>query len=359
MEKAEINLKDKVLEQSEEKFVPYRSGLGAYYPIEGGMLQGMHKPKKPVHNMAFSDLSTIKDVLKHLDSQRKEDSIFLELLACKGGCINGPAKLSHVSPALKRYEIIHKADLGNPKEDFKDIDLQILFCKDPHIVEHRYTEEEIKQAMAVVGKNGPEDELNCSGCGYDSLPGFAIAMLEGRAEENMCVSYMRKIAHDKATVLLQKIPAGVLLVNAELKVMDMNQRCAALMGEDIASIYEVDPGLYGVDLKNICSFEDLFRAVLTTGKEITERQIREDRQNLDLVHLQHTASSVGIRSIARLERAWRYKRSGCSKRRRSDKKTQETVQQVACLLGENAAFTDATLRTVMEAYKKQDDLTTL
>ena len=36
------------------------------------------------------------------------------------------------------------------------------------------------------------------------------------------------------------------------------------------------------------------------------------------------------------------------------KKHMETVQQVACLLGENAAFTDAMLRTVMDAYKKDD-----
>ena len=48
------------------------------------------------------------------------------------------------------------------------------------------------------------------------------------------------------------------------------------MGEDIASIYEVDPGLNGMELKNICSYEDLFRAVLTTGKEIIERQVREE-----------------------------------------------------------------------------------
>ena len=100
--------------------------------------------------MAFSELSTVKDVLKELDSHREDDSIFLELLACKGGCINGPAKLSHISPALKRYEIIHQSELGNPKDDFKNIDLQILFCKDPHVQDHTYTEEEIKQAMAVV-----------------------------------------------------------------------------------------------------------------------------------------------------------------------------------------------------------------
>lgn len=87
-----------------------------------------------------------------------ERFLFLELLACKGGCINGPAKLSHISPALKRYEIIHQSELGNPKDDFKNIDLQILFCKDPHVQDHTYTEEEIKQAMAVVGKTGPEDD---------------------------------------------------------------------------------------------------------------------------------------------------------------------------------------------------------
>ena len=55
--------------------------------------------------MAFSDLSNIKDVIKNLDTRREKDTIFLELLACKGGCINGPAKLSQTSLAIKRYNI--------------------------------------------------------------------------------------------------------------------------------------------------------------------------------------------------------------------------------------------------------------
>ena len=353
-EQSDINLKNIAPHQPEACFVPYRSGMGAYYPIEGGMLKGMHEGKKQIHHMAFSELSTVKDVLKELDAHRENDSIFLELLACKGGCINGPAKLSHISPALKRYEIIHQSELGNPKDDFKNIDLQILFCKDPHVQDHTYPEEEIKQAMAVVGKTGPEDELNCSGCGYDTCRDFAIAMLEGRAEENMCVSYMRKIAHDKATVLLQKIPAGVLLVNSELKVVDMNQSCATLMGEDIASIYEVDPGLNGVALKNICSYEDLFRAVLTTGKEIIERQVREEERTwiISIYNIQPHRLVFGL--LQDLREPYVRKEWMLEKTQEVIKKHMETVQQVACLLGENAAFTDATLRTVMEAYKKND-----
>ena len=36
------------------------------------------------------------------------------------------------------------------------------------------------------------------------------------------------------------------------------------------------------------------------------------------------------------------------------RKHMATVQQVACLLGENAAYTDATLRAVMSATEKND-----
>ena len=350
-EQAEIDL-HQLTERA--KFVPYRSRSGALYPIEGGMLKGLRDNTKKVHHMAFSDLSTIKEVLKHLDVHRDHDSIFMELLACRGGCINGPAHLSQVSPALKRYEIIHQSDIGNPRDDFKDIDLQILFCKDPHVSTHQYSEEEIKQALAAVGKTTLKDELNCSGCGYDSCRDFAIAMLEGRAEENMCVSYMRKIAHDKATALLQKIPAGVMLVTDELKISDMNARCAALLGDDIADIYDVSPGLAGMDVGNICSFEDLFRAVLTTGKEINERNVRENDRTwtLSIYNIQPHRLVFGLLQDLRepsVRKEWILEKT-----REVIHKHMETVQQVACLLGENAAFTDATLRSVMEAYGKDE-----
>ena len=78
-EQSDINLKQIAPGQPEAHFVPYRSGLGAYYPIEGGMLKGMQENKKRIHHMAFSELSTVKDVLKELDAHRQEDSIFLEL----------------------------------------------------------------------------------------------------------------------------------------------------------------------------------------------------------------------------------------------------------------------------------------
>ena len=90
---------------AEAHFIPWQAGIGSLYPVEGGMLPGIDGESKKIVKMAFSDLSNIKDVIKNLDTRREKDTIFLELLACKGGCINGPAKLSQTSLAIKKYNI--------------------------------------------------------------------------------------------------------------------------------------------------------------------------------------------------------------------------------------------------------------
>ena len=358
-EREKIDLQDDSLSVFEEDFVPYRSKLGSRYPIEGGMLQGLHKLDKRVFSMAFSDLSTIKDVFKNIEPDSYSDSIFLELLACKGGCVNGPAKLNTISPAIKHYGVIQHSDMSDPVDDFKDLDLKLVYTEDTQIEKTEYSEEEIKQALVRVGKISKDDELNCSSCGYDSCRDFAKAMLESRAEDNMCASYMRKIAHDKATVLLQKIPAGVLLVNSDLKIVDMNEYCATSLGENIAEMYEAYPGMEGVALKNICSFENLFKTALATGKEIKERQIREKDKTwtLSIYNIQPHKLVFGL--IQNLQNPSVKKEWILEKTKEVIKNHMSTVQQVAGLLGENAAFTDATLRAVIDVYNKDENNTPL
>lgn len=334
-----------------DKFIPYHSGIGTLYPIEGGMLPGISDDNHKIVKMAFSDLENIKDVIRNLGTKREKDSLFLELLACKGGCINGPAKISDTSLALKCYAVLNRsvAAPGDPVQNFGHLNITTTYPVDTNIKRYSHTEEDIKQALVAVGKNSPKDELNCSGCGYDSCRDFALAMLEGRAEENMCVSYMRKIAHDKATVLLQKIPAGVLLVDNDLNIVDMNRFCANLLGEEIGTIYDVSPGLHGMALNKICSFGDIFSVVLDSGEEITERQIRDGDRIwlLSIYNIQPQRLVFGL--LQDLREPYVRKEWMLEKIQEVIQKHMSTVQQVACLLGENAAFSDATLRAVMEA----------
>jgi sensor histidine kinase regulating citrate/malate metabolism len=160
---------------------------------------------------------------------------------------------------------------------------------------------------------------------------------------------MRKIAHDKATVLLQKIPAGIILVDQELKISDMNRFCANLLGEEITTIYDVSPGLSGMELQQICPFSELFQIVLNTGQEICERQIKDQEKIwlLSIYNIQPHRLVFGVLQDLRepyVRQEWMLEQT-----RQVIRKHMATVQQVACLLGENAAYTDTTLRAVMQA----------
>ena len=341
-------------------FIPYRSGMGSVYPLEGGMLAGFKSHGSKASRMAFSDLTSIKGLLSGLDTQQYDDTIFLELLACKGGCINGPAGLNNTSLAMKHYTVSVNCDDSEPddKPDFSDIDLSINFVPDPQNSMTEYPEYKIKEALAAVGKTSAADELNCSSCGYDTCRDFAVALLEGRAEDNMCASYMRRVAHDKATVLLQKIPAGVVLVNDELKIVDMNRAFAASMGEDTLGVYDVFPGMAGAPLKAVCPFEGLFRTVLATGEEIKERRIKEDGRSwlLSIYNIQPQKQVFGLLQDLRemnVQKDWMLEKT-----REVIRNHMTTVQKVAGLLGENAAYTDATLRSIMEAYGKEEEAET-
>ena len=337
-------------------FIPYPSGQGSMYPIEGGMLASMHPLPRPVHYMAFSSLPSIRDALNNIDSYCFGQTVFLELLACRGGCINGPAKLHDGSLAVKHHTIRHTCVQENPRRDSTHIDLNAQFAPDPQKTSCEYTEDELKEALSVVGKTTPEDELNCSSCGYDSCRDFAVAMLEGHAEDSMCASYMRRIAHDKATALLHKIPAGVLLVNKALSVVDMNRSFAQAMGPEILELYEVCPGIPGAALKSVCSnFESLFRTALVTGEEIRERKVKENGKTwlLSIYNMQPHRLVFGL--LQDLQEPSVRKDWMLEKTQEVIKNHMATVQKIAGLLGENAAFTDASLRSIIEAYNKPED----
>ena len=343
---------------SNEDFIPYHSKQGAWYPVENGMLMGMEKENTGISYMAFSGLSDIAGILKNIPAGAHNNPMFLELLSCNGGCINGPGKLNANSMAIKRYQVLNRPEAVRAEEpDHRKIDLSATFNSNPHIKPANYSEEEIVQALFRVGKTSKEDELNCSSCGYDTCRDFATAMIENRAEENMCASYMRKIAHDKATVLLQKIPAGIILVNADLKIVDMNRQCASILGENVIEMYDVLPGLENVKLKNVSSFEALFRHVLVTGKDIKERQVKEDNRSLIISIYSIQPHHLVFGLLQNLQDPSVRKEWLLEKTSEVIKNHLDTVQKVAGLLGENAAFTDSTLRAVIEAYNDKEEKT--
>ena len=339
-------------------FVPYPAASGTIYPVEGGMiesLKGLHNDRMP-QMMSFSGLPLVRQILDNLDSFQSDEPVFLELLACEGGCINGPGNEAGVNIVLRRLRTdrLHR----NRKDQLcpvQNVAIERDYFGIKSIEASAVSEDAIQEALLSIGKKTIRDELNCSGCGYDTCRDFATALIENRAESSMCVSYMRNVAHNKATILLQKIPSGVVIVDENLKIVEMNGSFARMMGEETELCFDANPGLHGMEAEKILPFASVFKTALHTGHEVKEMAITENghQYQLSVFNIQKYKLVAGI--MQNLNQP-QFRTDIIGKRTREViQKNMETVQQIAFLLGENAAYTDSLLNSILEPEQAGDE----
>jgi transcriptional regulator with PAS, ATPase and Fis domain len=219
-----------------------------------------------------------------------------------------------------------------------------------------HSDEEMTVALRQVGKYTIQDELNCGSCGYDTCRSFAAAMLEHHAEKTMCVSYMRKLAQKKANGLIKAMPSGVVICDSNLRIIECNENFAALMGDDVQSMFEVKPGMEGADLEKITSMSRFFHDVMTPdGPDVVEHEIREGKKifHATVFSIEEGESACGV--IQDVTAPQIQKDRVIKQTQRVISKNLAAVQKIAFLLGENAAETEATLNSIIESFSDSGD----
>jgi uncharacterized Fe-S cluster-containing protein len=208
----------------------------------------------------------------------------------------------------------------------------------------------------MVNKKSEADELNCGGCGYDNCREFAKALIAGKAENDMCISYMRKIAQDKTNILLKKMPSGIVIVNDKLKVVDANKNFADILGDEVKMIFEANPGLYGADITKLIPYHNLFSQVLETGVDIIEQDIRDGERyyTLSVFSVQNHSLVCGI--IKNLHAPEVRKDLVLNRTKEVIMENMKVVQQIAFLLGENASYTESMLNSILESHSNDKDV---
>jgi hypothetical protein len=339
-------------EMEEDQFVPDRASEGAWYPVDGGMIAGM-KSVCAVNDaslMAFSGIGAIKKALDGIEEIKPENGLFLELLACEGGCVNGPKTQRRGATVMKRHRVLQSMaspDVALPRQPMVDIPAD--FSAAPVAV-IRYPDAQIREALRTVGKLSPEDELNCGGCGYDSCREFGIALIGQKAERSMCVTYMRQLAHKKANALIQKMPSAVVIVNDAMRIIEFNAAFLSLFAKDKPPADGGALKIEGVALAEIMPFASLFHNVLKTGEDILDRDLRF--QNIILhatiFSIEKHCLVGGI--LQDITKPAVRKEQVIRKAREVIQKQLATTQQIASLLGENAAESEITLNSIIESF---------
>ncbi len=345
-------------------FVPCKAGIASIYPIEGGQIKSSALWGKKDFQTDAIALSGMDQILATL-SDKGDGESFLELLGCDGGCVNGPGSRKDISIATKKKSTsewtssrLDEPDLFMGDEAFArnllENGYKILRSSCPkseNFFHTAHTEDEIKRALVELGKTTKADELNCGGCGYSTCREMAIAYLEGMAEIEMCVTKMRKEAESKVDVLLRTVPMGVVIVDSDLQIADCNKIFLDIFGDMEEGFVDqaVLSMVKGLPLEGFVPFADKFRDQFYLSHpgqyriHYKDKYLRvtfflvEERRLLGAMFEDITNPTIKRETVVK-------------KAEDVIQKSLETVQQIASLLGENAAETEIMLNSLIEAF---------
>ena len=289
----------------------------------------------------------------------------IEGMCCDGGCINGPSVNDHVSMAERKTAAsayttkrLDEADLFKGDKEFAELLLEkgygLLHHTGPKPqVSSRgiHTEDEIKRALVELGKLTKADELNCGGCGYNTCRDMAIAYLDGMAEVEMCVTKMRKEAESKVDVLLRNIPTGVVIVDSDLQIADCNVHFLEFFGDMEESFLDqsILQMVKGLPLERFVPFSDKFRDQFYLTHPGQYRVHFKDKYLKVTFFLVESKRLLGA-MFEDITTPTIRRETVVKKAEDVIQKSLETVQQIASLLGENAAETEIMLNSLIDAF---------
>ncbi len=317
------------------------------FPVEGGLVgtANMDTDILSGHTLAASGIGTCQNVLEGIRSGAVE-ACLVELLACGGGCINGPALMDHKSVILSRQRVMAYATRRQPKplptrEQWPNLGRSYQDYSQP---EPQFTEEQISQVLHQVDKYTPEDEYNCGACGYDSCRDKARAVLRGMAEATMCVPFMRSRAESLTNVVMDVTPNAILIIDRSLHIQGLSASA-----EKMFNCRRIN--VLGHPLRSIVPVIEDFVAVRDQNQPAMNKIVR---QRADLI-VEQSIVPVGnenlIVGILRDVTGREQERDKMARLRAETlQRTQEVIQQqmrvaheIAGLLGETTAETKVLL----------------
>ncbi|MFO7569704.1 MAG: [Fe-Fe] hydrogenase large subunit C-terminal domain-containing protein [Smithellaceae bacterium] len=312
------------------------------FPVEGGLIgtAGLNTDMLDGKIVVASGLETCRNILNDIRAGHLNASL-VELMACAGGCINGPAMADlpgGIYTARQKVIDYHRnrpAYQLPPRESWPDLSHTYTDKKEP-IPE--FSEQEISDVLHKVNKYTKDDELNCGACGYSSCREKAIATLRGMAEVTMCIPYMRRRSESLRQVVMDVSPNSILIVDHHLGIQDISPSAEHLFGCTLADVK-------GKHLSRLIPIYDDFVAVRDTGIPVIGK-IRRLNDHLvaeqNIVNVEGQALLVAImRDITEHETE---KQKFLELRSETLEKTREVVRkqmrvahEIAHLLGETTA----------------------
>ena len=201
----------------------------------------------------------------------------------------------------------------------------------------------------------PSDELNCGSCGYNTCREKAIAIIQGKAVISMCLPFIKERAEKFYMNIIDFTPEGILVLNEDLEVQQVNDAAKRIMnikyasdilGEQVNRILDPTPF---VNCKTMGRNTYGERLYLAEYSKYVERTIVYDRKyKIILCFMRDVTEEVEAK-----ERKERISANTIEITDKVVEKQMRIVQEIASLLGETAAETKIALSKLKESIKNE------
>ena len=332
------------------------NSLARFFPTTGGILKTMSKNMRNDYTyLAIDGVENCISALRDIEEGGLK-GCFIEMSACVGSCVGGPVMEKYHRSPVRDYKAVSdyagKEDFETPQPEPSNLhkNMEFIDRKLP-----QPSESEIREALIRMGKTKPEDELNCGSCGYDTCREKAIAIIQGKAEVSMCLPYLKEKAESFSGNIINNTPNGILVLNEDLEVQQINRAALKLMnipresdvmGEQVIRILDPKPFM---DVKRTGRSIRNKRVYLAEYNRYVEQTVLQDKEYKLLICI--------LRDVTDEEQQ-RQKKDEISHQtvEIADKvveKQMRIVQDIASLLGETAAETKIALSKLKESISDE------
>jgi len=320
------------------------------FPISGGIIKTMGEQFSDYTYLTVDGAENCIAALKDIE-KGEIHNCFIEMSACKGSCVGGPVMDKSANLPIRHFKAV--SDYAG-SEDFvveqpESSELVKIFTSIEKKLQ-KPTEEQIRDVLKKMGKTRPEDELNCGSCGYDTCREKAEAVFQGKAEISMCLPFLKDRAESFSDNIVNNTPNGIIVLNEEMEVQQINRAARELMNIRSAS------DVLGQPVVRILDPSD-FMKVRQSGRNITDKKVylAEYHKYVEqtIIYDSEYHVIIGMMKDITEDEAERKRKEDISARtvEIADKvvdKQMRIVQDIASLLGETAAETKIALTKLKE-----------
>ncbi len=325
--------------------------LARIFPTAGGVIKTMQNKPSNYKYMAVDGVENCLDALRDIENG-KVHSCFIEMNACTGSCIGGPAiekaSRSPLGDYLAVEAVAGTRDFPVEQPSLEELRRTFLPLERK---QYNFSEAEISEIMRKMGKTKKEDELNCGSCGYNTCREKAIAILAGKAEVSMCLPFLKEKAESFSDSIVNNTPNGLFVLNEKLEVQQINAAARRIMnirsasdvlGDGIVRILDPSPFVRVLESGRNLHDERIYLAEY--GRYVEQSVIYDRTSHLLICIMRDVTDEENER-----EKKERISRKTIEVADKVVDKQMRIVQEIASLLGETAAETKIALSKLKES----------